>query len=83
MTYDLFTQPSDPKVGTQTDRILTWLRMGHSLTPLEALDRFQCMRLAAVVFSLKKLGWQIRTIMINNDATGKRYARYTMRKTGV
>lgn len=43
----------------QEDAILDWLRQGHSLSPLEALQRFQCLRLGARVFDLRRKGHAI------------------------
>ena len=31
---------------------------GNSLTPLEALQRFECISLGQRIYDLKKLGWQ-------------------------
>lgn len=43
----------------QEDAILDWLRQGHSLSPLEAMQRFQCLRLGARVFDLRRKGHAI------------------------
>ncbi len=80
--YDLFSQPEDPKAGTQAALILADLRAGWRITPLQALRNYGCMRLAAVVFDLKKLGWAIATVMVK-DPNGKRYAQYSMRGSDV
>jgi hypothetical protein len=56
------------------ESILDYFQAGHALTPLEALDRFGCMRLAAVVFSLKKRGWAIQSELIHEGE--KVYGRY-------
>ena len=60
---------------TQALAILRHLKAGQSVTPLEALRDFNCLRLAAVVHDLKRQGYPIRTVMIHAD-NGKRYARY-------
>ena len=51
---------------------------GNSLTSLEALKLFGCMRLAAVVNTLRKQGYDIETIMVGESE--KRYANYRMIK---
>jgi hypothetical protein len=38
---------------TQKQKILNHLRMFGSITPLEAMKEYGCMRLAAVIFKLK------------------------------
>lgn len=64
---------------TQQLAILKYLREGHALSPLEALDKFGCMRLAAVVKDLRNQGYEIETDMIRNG-NGKRYAQYTLHR---
>ena len=61
---------------TQLQQIEKYLESGKSLTPLEALDRFQCFRLAARVGELRNRGMKIKTIMRDNN--GKRYAEYSL-----
>jgi hypothetical protein len=41
---------------TQTERILQHLRAGNSLTPLEELNYFGCLRLAARILNAKLSG---------------------------
>ena len=59
---------------TQTHKIITWLRNGNNLTPLEALKYFGCFRLAARIHDLKQKGYDIRCEMVTvGDATVARY----------
>jgi len=53
-----------------------WLQSGRSLTPLEALNEFNCFRLAAHIESLRKDGHRIFTEMVNES--GKKFAKYTL-----
>ena len=46
---------------TQKTRILNHLDNQNSITPLEALNKFGCMRLAAVIWTLKDEGHNIKT----------------------
>jgi Helix-turn-helix domain len=46
---------------TQTQQILAHLKDGKTITPLEALNLYGCLRLAAVIFDIKKLGYDIHT----------------------
>ena len=64
----------------QTNSILAYLQAGNSITPLEALQRFGCMRLGARIYDLKGGGYPIITEMVKDERTGKRYARYSMVK---
>jgi hypothetical protein len=50
---------------TQLARIRAALEAGESLTPLAALNRFGCFRLADVVYKLKKTGMVINTELID------------------
>jgi hypothetical protein len=57
------------------------LRMGRKLTPLQALQLYGCMRLAARVLELKEKGMKIDThIKTVRTSTGKaRVAEYILR----
>lgn len=52
-----------PHSETQAQKILAWLKSGHKLTALEALNRFGCMRLASRISDLAK-SHKIRKQMI-------------------
>lgn len=65
------------KTKSQDQRIFEWLFIGHTLTQLEALKKFNSLRLGAVIFRLRKLGWKIETKLIKTP-THKRVARYRM-----
>jgi hypothetical protein len=60
---------------TQAGRILAHLRAGNRLTALEALERFQCFRLAARIHELRREGWQIEERTVETPS-GKRVAEY-------
>jgi len=62
------TQPSTTK------KIKTWILKGKKITPLEALRKWGCMRLAARIAELRKEGMDIRTTPITRN--GKTYAQY-------
>lgn len=63
---------------TQTDAIRSYLLSGNSLTPIDALDKFGCFRLAARIDELRKAGLDIETI--KEKKNGKSYARYRVRQ---
>jgi hypothetical protein len=62
---------------TQTDAIRSFLLEGNSLTPIDALERFGCFRLAARIDDLRREGLDIETIKERQN--GKSYARYRLR----
>lgn len=66
-------------IRSQESAILGDLQAGLSITPLDALNRFGCFRLAAVIFNLRKQGYKIITGE-GTSADGKRFARYYMAK---
>lgn len=65
---------------TQEEMVLEYLKAGNSLTPLDALQKFGCFRLSAVIFNLKKYGHNIKTEMISNGTRfgKKQFAKYTI-----
>ena len=62
------TQPSTTK------KIKAWILKGKKITPLEALNKWGCMRLAARIAELRKDGMDIRTTSVTRN--GKTYAQY-------
>ena len=54
---------------TKKDRILVHLKAGFTLTPLDALKMFGSFRLGAVIFELKKEGYNIITTMVSNGSS--------------
>lgn len=62
------TQPSTTK------KIEAWLLRGYKLTPLQALEKWGCMRLAARISELRKDGLSIVTNKITRN--GKTFAQY-------
>lgn len=62
---------------TQSEQILLYLKTGARLTPIDALQRFGCFRLAARVADLRGEGHDIRTDTLVT-AQGKRVAEYRL-----
>lgn len=63
----------------QADMILRYLREEGSITPIDALREFGCMRLGARIYDLKQRGFDIiRTMESKPNRYGKTvsYARY-------
>lgn len=66
---------------SQSQSILEHLQAGNSITPLGALARFGCNRLAARICELRKEGWAIEREMIAVPES-KWVARYRMKRDG-
>ena len=62
----------------QNRAILNYLESGGSISSIEALNKFQCFRLAARVRDLRKAGHDIQTKTVKED--GKKYAVYSLPK---
>lgn len=71
--------------ATQREKILQYIEEKGSITPLDALREFGCMRLASRVSELKRDGYPI-TVKMETSKNGNgepvRYARYAMRGAG-
>lgn len=66
---------------TQCEKILDYIRLNGSITPLDALREFGCMRLASRISDLKTRGYAINKTMDkakNRYGDTVRYARYTL-----
>jgi hypothetical protein len=74
---DLFDVSRTHRSPTQASRILDYLLAGHRLTPLDALNRFGCMRLAARIHELRRQGYSIEEQTVQTP-TGKRVAQYSI-----
>jgi hypothetical protein len=61
---------------TQNELILDYLQKGKSITPLDALNKFGCFRLAARISDLRKDGLNIATKYVTKE--GKNYASYRL-----
>jgi hypothetical protein len=61
----------------QNKQIAKYLKRGKKLTPIEALIKFQCFRLAARISDLRKDGMNIKTtiVKLNNN---KQVAQYSL-----
>ena len=62
-------------MASQEDLILEHLKMGNSITPLEALEMYGCFRLGARIYNLKKEGHDIKMTLVGKS---KRYASYRL-----
>ena len=60
----------------QSTRILSYLKRGNSITPVSAMSRFRCMRLAARIADLRDAGHRISSRIMRRG--GKRFASYSL-----
>jgi hypothetical protein len=74
------TLMSNPKTKKKpmnaTQKLRKHLEAGRSITPLQALDKWGCMRLGARILELRQEGWNIITETVKKN--GKRYAKYSL-----
>lgn len=63
-----------PRKETQCKMILEHLKTFNSITPLEALELYQCMRLSGRIKELRNQGYLIETDVVRNN--GKWFAKY-------
>ena len=66
---------------TQCEKILQYIENEGSITPLDALREFGCMRLASRITDLKRKGYPItRKMETSKNRAGEpvRYARYSL-----
>lgn len=61
---------------TQKEQIKKYLLSRKTITPIQALNKFGCFRLAAVIYKLKNEGLKIVTEIEYNK--NKQFARYRL-----
>ena len=65
------------RYDSQKTKVFNHLNNDNGITPIEALKLFGAFRLSAIIFDLRKDGYDIQTNLIQNG--GKRYAYYKLR----
>ena len=63
---------------SQTDAVLSWLKGGASLNPMEALEYMNCFRLGARIHNLREAGYRIETKMVYRGR--RHWAEYSLAK---
>lgn len=67
---------------TKTQAVLDWLKTHESISSMEAIENFGATRLSAIIFNLRKRGYDIETVIFDGrDRFGRRvqFARYYLR----
>lgn len=73
------------KLENQCRKILRYMQDYGSITPIDAIREFSCLRLGARIFDLKKAGYAISTEIeasTNKYGDTVHYARYTLENGG-
>jgi hypothetical protein len=70
------TLNDNARIDGQKNKIAISLLGGNTITSLQALSHFDCLRLAAVIFKLRDDGMEIHTIIVKDGS--KRYAKYVL-----
>jgi len=61
---------------SQNNQILSDLKKGKKITPLDALRDYDCFRLGARAKDLRNMGYEVITTMVKRN--GKRFAEYSL-----
>ncbi len=67
----------------QTDKLLAWFADHDSITSYQAFQEMFMTRLSAIIFELKKMGYEFNTeriVTVNRFGEKKWFAKYTMIK---
>lgn len=74
-------------MDSQNQQILDYMKSGKSITPLEALNKFECFRLASRISDLKQKGIPISSEMTykydDNGKVIKKYKTYWIAKGAI
>ena len=69
------TNPNEIYCMSQEQKILYYMLRGNRITPLEAMQRFQCERLAARIADIRKKGFDVQSEYVATPS-GKRVKSY-------
>ena len=61
---------------SQIDAVRAHLLTGKPITPIQALAKFGCFRLAAIIFNIRAEGYTVKTEMVHRKS--KKWASYTL-----
>lgn len=70
----------------KTKAVLQWLQTGAGISSMEAIQSFGATRLSAIIFNLRKRGYDIETVTCEGtDRFGNKmqFARYYLRDSPV
>lgn len=61
---------------TKTKAVLQYLQNGGIITDMKAVELCQSYRLSAIIFNLRKYGYNIQDRWVQNENTGSKYKEY-------
>ena len=64
------------EIKSQNEQIREHLEAGNTITPIEALNKFGCLRLGARIHNLKAMGLAIHSRLVGDN--GKHYSEYSL-----
>ena len=64
------------KVDSQITDVLEHLQTGAEITPMEALEKYGCFRLGAIIYDLRGEGYNISTRMVYYTKPSGRKGKY-------
>lgn len=70
---------NEKSAKSQCDMILAYLQKGYSITQMDALNMFNCFRLASRIHDLRDRGYKINACKVTT-ASGKRVCEYVLVK---
>ena len=59
---------------SQTQQILEYLKTGHSITALESVYAFKCLRLASRINEIRHMGYNVVSDLVKEN--GKHFSKY-------
>lgn len=78
LDFERKTHHPQPRIGNeQNAKILNYMLSGNSITAFEALQLFGCLRLAARIHDIRKMGYSITKATMETEA-GKKIAVYSI-----
>lgn len=72
-----FSRTGKPVQASHSEMILEHLLIGEKITPIYAINEFECLRLSARIHDLRDIGILIKTEKLPTKRGGS-YARYSL-----
>jgi hypothetical protein len=66
--------------ATQISQVRTHLNLKKTITSWDAITLYHATRLSAIIYNLRASGMDIVSVWENDEATKKRWVRYTLVK---
>lgn len=66
------------KMKSKTELVKQHLTKKKTITSWDAINLYRATRLAAIIFNLRDIGWDIKTMPMT-DSDGNKYAKYILK----